>query len=155
MSSGSDVSPALPPAAVLRVLNPMMRLLLRSPAGRAVPGLALLEFRGRRTGHHFRVPVGLHAVDGVAYVLTPSSWRANFSGGGPAVLRHRGRARSVVGTLIPDPETVAVLFRAILAEGTRPGLVGLRMEPSHELVAADVQALDRCAIRFADASRPA
>ena len=153
MSSPDGVSAALPPAPVLAVLNPLMRLVLRTPAGRAVPGLALLEFRGRRTGRRYRVPVGLHEVDGVSFVVTPARWRANFAGGAPAELRNRGRATPVVGTLVRDPDAVAALIRRVIADGTDPRLIGLRMAADHVIVADDVAALDRCAIRFAD-SRP-
>ena len=150
MTAVSAVSAALPPAPVLAVLNPVMRLLLRTPAGRVAPGLALLEFSGRRTGRRFRVPVGLHEVDGVRYVVTPSPWRANFTAGGSAVLRHRGHARAVTGTLVSDPQAVAGLIRRILADGTPPIRLGLRIEPGHEVVAEDVRALDRQAIRLED-----
>ena len=143
-----DVSPALPPARVLAVLNPVMRVLLRTPAGRFVPGLALLEFRGRRTGRWYRVPVGLHEVDGISYVVTPARWRANFVGGEPAELRNRGRVRPVVGTLVRDPDAVAALIRRIIADGTRPAMIGIRMPAGHEVVAEDVAAIDRCAISF-------
>jgi len=148
MSAREGVSAALPPAPVLAVLNPLMRLVLRTPAGRAVPGIALLEFRGRRTGRRYRVPVGLHEVDGTSFVVTPARWRANFAGGEPAELRNRGRASAVVGTLVREPDTVAALIRRVIADGTDPSMIGLRMPADHVISADDVAALDRCAIRF-------
>jgi hypothetical protein len=146
----SGVSAALPPSPVLWFLNPAMRLVLRTPIGRGINAFGLLEFSGRRTGARYRIPVGLHHVDGAAYVVTPSRWRANFSEAATATLWHEGRARTVRGTLVRDPGEVADLVRHILAAGTPPRMIGLRLDGEHRLDADDVRRLDRAAIRLDD-----
>jgi len=59
-----------PPLAVIRLLNPIMRFVLRTPLGRVVRPFALLEFSGRRSGRRYRVPVGWHEFNGEPVVLT-------------------------------------------------------------------------------------
>ena len=41
---------ARPPLALVRVINPTMRVVLRTPLGRLVRPVALLDFTGRRSG---------------------------------------------------------------------------------------------------------
>jgi hypothetical protein len=125
------------------ILNPLLRPLLSSPLGRLVKPFALLEFRGRRTGRQYRVPVGVHDVDGTLVVSTEAGWRRNFAGGAECTLRHRGRARSMHGTLVTDPEVVARRLAAILASGTRPGTLGLKVTKGHVFTADDVLAVRR------------
>src|SRR3954447_24411662 len=96
-----------PPKAVLAVMNPLMRALLASPLGRAIPPFGLLRFRGRRSGRRYAIVVGVHETDGRTLVVTPAQWRLNFSGGAPAELRHRGKTLRRTGTLVADPNAVA------------------------------------------------
>ncbi len=100
-----------PSAALLRIANPFMRVLLGSPLGRLVRGTAVLGFAGRRSGRTYRIVVGLHDVDGVRVVFTPARWRLNFRGGAPVTVRHRGRTLTGSGTLIEDPDAVAAAFQ--------------------------------------------
>ena len=137
-----------PPTAIVAVLNPMMRTLLRTPLARRMEQLALLEFDGRRTGRRFRVPVGWHEADGVPVVFTPAAWRANFQDGAAAVVHHRGRSACVTGTLVTDPTEVASALESVLATGTSPRTVGLDVPAGHRVTAADVAAVGRAMIRF-------
>ncbi len=68
------VRDARPPGIVVRVLNPLMRALLGSRAGRRMKNVALIEFNGRRSGRQYRIPVGWHSAAGTAFVVTPASW---------------------------------------------------------------------------------
>lgn len=106
-----------PPDALVRVVNPLMRLLLSSPAHRLVSGgLMLLHYRGRRTGRSFTLPVAHHDVDGGLVVLTNSGWRVNFRGGLDAEVTLRGERRAARGELVEDPEVVARVYEDRLAE---------------------------------------
>lgn len=138
-----------PPEAIGKVLNPVMRALLRSPAGRRIKGLAVLEFAGRRSGRRLRVVVGWHEVDGQPVVFTPAPWRVNFTGGWPATVRHRGSTAAMTGTLETDADAVAAALAAVLADGTSAQAVGLHIADGHEISADDVRALQRAMIRFA------
>jgi len=142
------VRDARPPAAVIRFLNPIIRVLLPSRLGRLVRPLALIEFTGRRSGSRYCVPVGLHHAAGLVVVFTPAAWRANFSGSAPATLHYRGRSRRMTGTLVSDPAEVAEAMRSVLAGGTPPRLLGLDIPSEHRVDASDIASVGREMIRF-------
>ncbi len=137
-----------PPDAVVRVLNAGMRVALRSVVGRAIGGLAELEFEGRRTERRLRVVVGWHELDGRPVVLTPASWRANFDGGRTAAIWHRGHAEQWLGRLTTDPVVVAGLVNRLLGDGASPSSIGLRIADGHVVGPDDVVAVGRAAICF-------
>ena len=144
----APVRDARPPLALVRVMNPTLRLLLRTPLGRLVRPFGLLEFYGRSSGRHYRVPVGVHRIDDELAVFSPAAWRQNFAGGRSATLRFRGRTSAVTGVLVAEPTAVAALLCSLEAGGTPLTRVGLRVEPGHDLDADDVVAVDRAAIRL-------
>lgn len=141
------VRDARPPIALIRVLNPVMRMSLRTPLGWIVRPFALLEFRGRRSGKRVRVPVGWHHVDGDTVVFTPASWRNNFVGELPVTVRYRGRTHRLTGALVTDPEAVAATLRS-LSNGASLRKVGIAVPEGHAVTAADVRSVDRAMIRF-------
>jgi hypothetical protein len=66
----------------MRVSNPIMRVLLRSPAGGPIRRqFMMLRFFGRKTGRRYDVPVVAHRLDGGLYALTDAPWRNNFRSG--------------------------------------------------------------------------
>jgi hypothetical protein len=143
-----EVTDARPPAAVVAVLNPINRVLLRGPIGHAIKPLALVEFTGRRSGRHLRVPVLWHPVGDGGYVFSPAPWRANFAGGTIATVTHLGRKQLMRGTLITSPSLVADALNGLLAAGTKPGRTGLAIPRDHELTPDDVSCVHRALIRF-------
>ena len=136
----ATVRDARPPAILVRVLNPVMRVVLRSPLGRFVQPLALLEFSGRRTGRRYLVPVGWHEANARPVVFTPAPWRANFREPADVTVHHGGRARSTTAD-------VAEALRSVVAE-TSPRAVGLDVPAGHVLSADDVIDVDRAMLRF-------
>lgn len=136
------------PAPIVAVSSAVLRPLLASPLGRLVPKLARLDFEGRRTGKHYRVVSGWYVAGGTETVFTPAGWRANFAGGRDAEVWQGGRRRALHGRLVTDPAAVADLLTDVLASGTKPGSVGLRMPAGHRLTAEDVAHHDRAAIVF-------
>src|SRR4026209_1691488 len=106
----------------LKVLNPVLRRVLRSPLGKRIGKLATIEVVGRRTGHSYSVVCGwdeiggrpgvfqpaghsyavvcgCREIGGRRVVFTPAGWRSNFAGGAPAVVCHKGRIQQYVGEL--------------------------------------------------------
>ena len=81
----------------MRVGNPVMRGLLRSPAGGPMRRqFMVLRFFGRKTGRRYDIPVVAHRLDGELYALTDAAWRTNFRGGAKtagSTQRHPGRPR--------------------------------------------------------------
>jgi len=148
MTAPPTVRDARPPVLLVRALNPVMRMMLRTPLGRFVRPLALLEFDGRRSGRHYRVPVGWHEIDNGPVVVTPARWRVNFRGGLPVTVRFRGRRREFTGTLDADPRRVAEALQSVADRRGSLRALGIDLPGGHQISAADVVTLDRALIRF-------
>ena len=112
------VEGAEPPEKLAKVVNPVMKALLRSPLHRLASNhLMLLTFTGRKTGRTYTVVVGRHALDGKLVVPTGTkgrSWRLNFRGGAPAMVTLEGRHLRGRGELVEDPEEVARVHEMLL-----------------------------------------
>jgi len=147
----AEVRDARPPRLLVSPLNVVNRWFLSSRLGRAAPGLALLEFRGRRSGRPYRVPVGWHLVQGEGVVVTPAPWRANFASGLPVTVHQRGRSRRCTGALDTDRHAVAAALNELLASGTSGRLLGLSVPRGYVLGGDDAAAVDRALIRFTPA----
>lgn len=151
----ADVRDVRPPLAVIRVLNPIMRFVLRTPLGRLVRQFALLEFSGRRSGRRYRIPVGWHESNGEPVVFTPAPWRINFAGGARTTTYYRGRRTEMTGLLVTDPLAVASALQTMFASGTSPRSMGLDVSPGHVIKASDVVLVERAMIRLRlDDDRP-
>jgi hypothetical protein len=138
----------VPSPAFLAVANPVLRAALRSRLAPLLPGLALVSFRGRRTGRPYDVVVSWHELDGQLHVVTPARWRANFAGGAPMTVRHAGVDVPGRGVLETDPEVVADVMRLLVAAGAPARAFALRMPADHRVTAADVVATDRAIVTF-------
>lgn len=142
MTTTTRVSSRLPPAWLMRhVANPVMCGLLRSPLWRLVPSAVLLEFRGRRTGAAYRVPVLSHEVAGTVAVFTPAGWKHNFSGGAPVIVRRRGRRHPGRGELVTEPGIVGPALRAVLVAGGSSRRLGLTIPAGYEPSDAELAAV--------------
>ncbi len=112
------VEGAEPPEVLARVVNPMMKALLRSPLHWPFSShLMLLSFRGRKTGRTYDIVVGRHEVEGTLLVPTGTTgrrWRLNFRGGAPAEVTLGGTRRRGRGELVEDPEKVACIHQLLL-----------------------------------------
>jgi hypothetical protein len=144
----SAVRDARPPALVVRATNLIMRPLLRTPVGRLVKPLALLEFTGRRSGIVRRVVVGWHRDGTTAIVLTPAPWRANFDHGHPSTVFWCGRRSTVIGTLDTEPARIAAKLSALLQAGSPARSFALHIPPGHTLDHADITRTNRAVIHF-------
>ncbi len=142
------VRDARPPMAVIAILNPIMRILLRSIVGRLIKPFALHAFPGRHSGRQYRVPTGIFRVQNATVVFTPAAWRVNFLGCATATVHHLGRPLLMTGTLITDPAVVAQALQSVLDCGTPARLLGFDMVPNHQLTASDVAFLGRAMIQF-------
>lgn len=112
----TEQSPAVtvshPPAALLRVVNPVLRSLLRTPVlGAARNQLMVISFTGRKSGRHYSIPVSAHRIDNDLYALTTRPWSRNFRGGAPAEVLVDGKSTTMRGALIEDRGVVADLYR--------------------------------------------
>jgi len=120
MPEQSAVEIAHPPQALLKAVNPMLNLALRSPLGSAMKDFMVVSFKGRKTGRQFSVPVSAHKIDGDLYVLLNAGWKYNFKDGAPAEVRYAGKTIKMQGQLVTDPATVAQLaVRAATSYGAK------------------------------------
>jgi hypothetical protein len=111
----TEQSPAVtishPPEAVLRFVNPAVKFLLGTPlAGSARKQMMVLNFKGRKSGRQFSIPVTAHRVDNTLYALASAGWTANFRDGATAEVLNDGKRTTMRGELIRDPATVAGIY---------------------------------------------
>ena len=124
------VSADHPPEKLLKVANPILRFLLGTPlAGPLRNQLMVLNFKGRKSGRQFSIPVSAHQIDGALYAIANAGWKHNFSGGADAEVLHNGKTTAMHGGVISDPATVAALaHRAAESYGVKKAqtMMGLK-----------------------------
>ncbi|MCU1451158.1 MAG: hypothetical protein JWP02_3328 [Acidimicrobiales bacterium] len=136
---------APPPARVIRLINPMMRIVIRSRLGRRMGPLAVIRFTGRRSGRRRDIPVGLHEIDGVPTVFTDRPWRLNLRGGADVTVVKGGRTWTGRAELVEDPDQVGqALATAVQQVGARN--VGLAMTKGAQPTADDFANLGKSMI---------
>ncbi len=111
------VEERLAPAAMVKILNPVMRAILASPLHAiASKGLLVLHVRGRRSGKVYDVPVGRHELDGQLLAYGGGGWRVNLRGGADLQVTIDGRRRRAHAELEEDPARVAEVFLRLLTD---------------------------------------
>jgi hypothetical protein len=149
-----------PPDAFLRVVNPIMKLLLRTPlAGAARNQLMVVNFTGRKSGRAYSIPLSAHLIDGNLYAMAAATWKNNFRDGAPAQVLHNGKTTTMRGELITDKALVADLYsRCAESYGVKRAerAMGLGFRdhkmPTHDQFAEAVEELGLRAIRFTPAT---
>ncbi|OBJ48431.1 hypothetical protein [Mycobacterium sp. 1423905.2] len=148
-----------PPSALLRVVNPVLGTLLRTPlAGPLRQQLMVLHFTGRKSGRHFSIPVSAHVIDGDLYALAGAGWKANFRGGAPVEVVYGGRTTPMRGELIADRTRLPELYlRCAQSYGPKRAqrMMGLKFReeriPTQEEFAEVIERLKLAAVRFTPA----
>jgi hypothetical protein len=130
-----------PPAWLMRrVVNPLNRVIARSPLGRFMGPVVLLEFDGCRTGKHYAVPVMSYDYDGETVVFTDGRWASNFTTRSPVTVRRRGKTYTGVAELA-DEADVAAALRSVLAGLGSPRRVGLEIDEGHTPTDAELRSV--------------
>lgn len=145
-----------PPQALLKAVNPLLRVLLRTPlAGSVRKHFMVLNFHGRKTGRPLSIPVSAHRIGGDVYAIANAPWKHNFRGGAPAEVVVDGKPTPMRGELITDrTETAELLRRCAEAYGPRRAqrMMGLKFrDTTVPTVEEFAEAIDRerlAAIRF-------
>ncbi len=148
-----------PPSALLRLVNPALGFLLRTPfAGPARTQLMVLSFTGRKTAKTYSIPLSAHMIAGQLYALTGAGWKHNFRGGAPARVVYDGKTTAMRGELIADRALVPDLFHRCaesygVARAQR--MMGLKFRdqriPTREEFAEAVDRLHLAAVRLTPA----
>lgn len=110
------LKPRRPPVLLFKVLNPIMRVLLRSPMkGLVSDRLMLMKVTGRKTGRRYSIPVGYARVGDTLYSGTEGRWARNLREGAPVEVLLKGERRRASAELITDVEGMAEAYRTIAA----------------------------------------
>jgi len=105
-----------PPDQLLRIANPGVRALLRTPlAGPLRNQMMVLTFAGRKSGRQYSIPLSAHQIDNAIYAISSAQWKFNFRDGAPVEVLHRGKTVRMRGELIQDRATVADICRRCAA----------------------------------------
>jgi hypothetical protein len=105
----------VPPPALVKMGNPVVRMLLGSPLHGVLDGSFLvLHLTGRKTGRHYDIPVNYVDLDGRLTVVTVARWRFNLRGGGDIEVTLHGCLRTMHALLDEDPASVAVTYQAMI-----------------------------------------
>lgn len=100
------VTVAHPSKAMLRIINPIMRLLVHTPiAGGARKQFMVLTVHGRKTGRQYEIPLSAHFIDNTLYAMTDATWKYNFRDGATAEVLLDGKTTTMHGELIDDGAT--------------------------------------------------
>ena len=130
MTASSPPVRRRPPRVLFRVLNPLFRLLLRSPwHGKLSQRLLLLTFTGRKSGRRYTTPVGYVQIGDTVLMATQSGWQKNLAGAHVS-LRLRGRQHTGTAEVIADEAGMIECYRAMLPQAPHYAqVVGLRLDP--------------------------
>jgi len=148
-----------PPSALMRLVNPVMGFVLRSPlAGVLGKQFMVLSFTGRKTGSPYSIPLSAHVIDGQLYALTGNPWKQNFRDGGPVQVVYDGKSTAMRGELIRDHAVVSdLLLRCTESYGVQRAqrLIGLKFRdqriPTRDEFAEAVRRLHLGAVRLSPA----
>jgi hypothetical protein len=111
----STVKRSVPPPALVKMGNPVVRLFLGSPLHGVLDGSFLvLHLNGRKTGRRYDIPVGYVDMEGKLAVVTVAGWRVNLRGGAGVEVTLRGRRRPAHALLEEDAAAVAVSYQAMI-----------------------------------------
>jgi hypothetical protein len=111
----STVTRSVPPAGLIRAINPAVRLMLTSPLHRPLDSAALLlHVTGKKTGRGYHIPVNYTAIDGKLIVVTIARWRVNLRGGADLEVTWQGRRRPMHALLEEEPAAVAVAYDTLI-----------------------------------------
>ena len=111
----STVKRSVPPPALVKMGNPLVRMLLGSPLHAVLDdSFLVLHLTGRKTGRRYDIPVGYVDMQGKLAVVTVATWRVNLRGGADVEVTLRGRLRPMHALLDEDPAAVAVSYEAMI-----------------------------------------
>ena len=136
--------------AMERVVSPVMKTVLRSPAHRLLSGsMLVMGFDGRRTGKRYDIVVGYREHDGVVEIVSPRTWWRNLQADEATVevtfrgQRHRGRPEVHRGD-----ETVVDVYRRLMTDSPSTARIyGVSRDPDGTVNEASLRvAVGDCAV---------
>lgn len=132
------------------IVNPLMRLILRSPLhGLMSAGLLLITYRGKKSGKEFTLPVQ-YTQDGKKIYIIPGmpeqkNWWRNLKGGLPVKLTLCGQIVNGNGIILEQPKDAAEILTATRSAFQRSAqlakMYNIRIEADGSLNADDLRKL--------------
>jgi F420H(2)-dependent quinone reductase len=111
----SAVKRSVPPPILVKMGNPLVRMLLGSPLhGVLGDSFLVLHLTGRKTGRRYNIPVGYVDMEGRLAVVTVARWRVNLRGGADVEVTRHGHLRPMHALLDEDPASVSVSYQAMI-----------------------------------------
>ena len=111
----TTVKRSVPPPALVKMGNPLVRMFLGSPLhGLLDDSFLVLHLTGRKTGHRYDIPVNYVDLEGKLTVVTVAKWRVNLRGGADVEVTLHGRRRPMHALLEEDPASVAVSYQTMI-----------------------------------------
>lgn len=128
--------------ALLRLWNPAMKVLLRSPLHWPWSRwFAVIEWTGRRSGRRYATPVSYVSDGNTILITTGDRWWYNLLGGSEVRIWRAGQERTGHGEAIVDDESLVALHQRMLA--LRPWfarLAGLPSSPDRQTLLRSIRA---------------
>jgi deazaflavin-dependent oxidoreductase (nitroreductase family) len=125
-----------------KILNPVMKGLLRSPFHSAVSDrIMIIGFTGKKSGKRYATPVSYYRENGTVYCFTHGRWWQNLQDGADVRLRVAGedltgRAETVTDDEELKSEYLAKMMRAVPSDAR---YYNISFDGSGEPNAADVE----------------
>jgi hypothetical protein len=131
---------------VLKLINPIVKTILRSPLHRMLSRhFMLISFTGRKTGKRYTTPTASLREQDMIYLATGTRWWKNLQGGATVSLVVAGQRLQGDADVITDPSEVAQYIHQFIGKvGSKKAfLLGLKVEgeqlPTLEEVKAGVK----------------
>ncbi len=141
------VSENKPPKALMLVMNPLMKLLLRSPLrGNIGKGLLLITFTGRKSGKRYTTPVAYQDRGSTLIIFVDGRWWRNLLGGAPVAVLVDGQQWAGQAEAITDPDVVvAGMLEFLRLRGLdHARQLGLRLaDPTREPTAEELRIMTK------------
>jgi hypothetical protein len=126
---------------VRTILNPMAKVILRSPLHRVMSRrLMLITFAGRRSGKHFTTPISYVQQGHTLLLGVGGPWWKNLRGGVPVQVRLRGKIYAGRAEAWADEASMSRVYRTILAQNpTQARFMGITATSDGQPESRDIQ----------------
>ncbi len=103
------------PRLLFKLLNPLMKAILRSPFHQGLSKrVMILSFTGRKSGKHYSTPVAYVWDGDHIIVVTYSPWWKNFKVPAPVQMCIQGKSVSGTAVFVSDPVRIKQILHTLM-----------------------------------------